>query len=394
MRKNRIICFVVILSLLLSSSALALGNDFTFSSQWFKSVVDSSLFECQNKSGSYDYYYVNQTFNNVDSYFCNTSSGFIGSFDNPSSYVFYYHYSSNGYTDIRYFDDSINITSPLGLTVRRGQTINLQSMLFVQDSNIDLKNVSVRFNLSNGTTIVNVPAKLSKDSCDLGTITLNSNGVPTNFTTKYSGYGHFFDISWTNLTDEDVYIKSVRLHFDTDYTIYNFRYGFFAEGSRSEVVLPSYVEDNLSMISSELISVNDNLEEALDELEAIKSELLSIAEKLNQSGGTTNNYYQTITQATEEQVVKQEQLDELVATARSELEEMKETLNTVTVPTASDVASATTSQATKVSIDDALGNQDLNKIFSTLFQNSTITTMLLMVVSIATVGYVLFGKRG
>lgn len=395
MRKNRIICFVVILSLLLSSSALALGNDFTFSKEWFSLVVFNSSFEYVNNDSKYGYYVVGEKDLTITTKFCAfDDTGIVGNLDNPFPFVYYdslFSYIPNTPN----VDKTLVFTSPLDVSVQRGQTLNLQSMLFSNSyNNLNISVQRVRFNLSDGSTILNVPFSSDFGSCSLGSVSLNSNGIFTGFQSEIDGAGNLVNITWTNNLDKDVKVRSVRVEFLINKNLSGFYYGFFANSFKESVTLPSYVEENLSTISSELMTVNDNFEEALNELEAIKSELASLAEKLNQSGSTTNNYYQTITQATEEQVVKQEQLDELVATARSELEEMKETLNTVTVPTSSDVSSATTSQATQISIDDSLSNATINGVLGKLFENTTLVTMMLSCISIATVGYILYGKRG
>lgn len=400
MRKNRIICFMVILSLLLSSSAFALGNDFTFSNDWYLAVVENSSYLLYPPSGSA----ISSVVRNDSSSW--SDDGFVlfdgnvvgaeGSLDTipntASPFVYFYKDISN--------IERMTFNSPLSVTVRNGQTLNINLLLLLTSNySYDVVNgTEVRFTLSNGSVVTGVKSQKVSASASIGSIELDYSGKYTGFDKEYSGTGNMIMASWTNNTGEDVVVSYITTKWTSQYIDRNFTsniyYGFFCESGGKSVVLPSYVEDNFSMISSSLINIDNDFDEALSELASIKAELIALADKLNQSGSTTNNYYQTITQATEEQIVKQEQLDELVATARSELEEMKEVIQSVTVPTASDVSSATTSQATQLSIDDALGNQDLNQIFSTLFQNSTISTMLLMVVSIATVGYVLFGKRG
>ena len=391
MKKYRIICIALLLSLLLSPLSFALGNDFTFSGEWFTSVLLNTTVE-YFREGEYFYYKVKDWNNGyTDSLFCKVfDSGFIGSYDNPSQYIYYDGLSER-------IDDQLNFISPLNVIVRKGQTFNIQSMMIAPNSYVpDLsKKTVVRFNFSDGSVLMNVPTQILYTYASIGTVSLNSSGVVTGFDSEITGKANIFMTSWTNNTDSDVLLTSITYFISATSSepIRNFRFGYFADGAKESVVLPGYVEDNLSMISSNLIDINDDFDDALDELSQIKIELASIVEKLNQSGSTTNNYYQTITQATEEQIVKQEQLDELVATARSELEEMKEVIQTVTVPSASDVSSATTSQATQISIDDSLSNATINNVLGKLFENTTLVTMMLSCISIATVGYILYGKR-
>lgn len=404
MRKNRIICFMLVLSLLLSSSALALGTDYTLTPTWFYSVLRNSQVTRVLSNGDRVSSYIRSGDFEITSKYVMGDGMILGSLPEINdtshllSFVNAYHYDQNASAK-----KSLYIRSPFNVTVAPNETLNFQIMLFLVDSysgddiyqEYDTES-SLSMTFSDGTG-VNLSSYFKKNYysyAELGGVNRDYNGNVTGFTSEVQGEAVQLIVSWKNTLGHEVTVNNVdfyTLYNGTNY-FYKYYYGFLTE-SGVETVLPDYVEENLANISHQLEIHTEQNYAVLEELAQIRIQLDALKEAMSSGSNTTNNYYQTITTPSESQTSKDEELNNLVTEAKKELEEMKEVIESVKTPTFEDISSATTSASTQVSIDNSLSNSTINGVLGKLFENTTLVTMMLSCISIATVGYILYGKR-
>lgn len=428
--KKIIILFFVVLALLTTSSitAFALGNDFTFSPAWYDGVLNNSLFsytkvEYNGNTGNESIVSEGSDLEISDlhnAYILNSyvrlNGNLVGSNASPNKYVYFeYGDSYKGQVAPSEGFKVVEFDSPVSVTVEPNQTFNFQVLFLIKHhpSNSNYSGYEYEINIRDIIRLIdkndhiytlsnsnetNKKESLYYKDVELGHLQYSSSSsIHGTWVTDNTYEGHLINCSWTNNTDSSITLKSIHSRFNrlisTSWLIPGFLYGFISQNSDNSVVLPSYVEENLIDIKNELLSQSSDFKTLLRELDDLQIQIDELIAAQSSSSSLINNYYQTITVPTEQQVIKQAELSQAVADAKHQLEEMKEVMTSVKVPTAQDVFTATNSTQTQVSIDEALNNTDINNILKSLFDNSIIVTMLLSVISIATVGYILFGKR-
>lgn len=403
--KKIISVIFLMLALLLSFSlnAFAIGNDWTFNSNYFSVAMANSTnyFGYTSDNGSVSKVSTSEyrvRFNGVEITYPLVGGIYKGTASNGS------------FNESYYVVDYMSFNIPMVFTVPAGETVTFQFYIqgYVRGAYnpyVDIESVSAGLKLnSNNNTIILSDIQYNKVSCDseIGKQVVDLTGQQTGFEVIEAGEGFLFTIKYNNNSSYDRKFKSFHFNVTLDNnTFYSANesdnqhflyYGFFAE-KESNTILPSYVEENLISIGNEIKTTNEKLQTLISQIEELQKQLEEIKNEMGGNSSTTNNYYNQIVNPSPEQTAKQQELQQMLDTAKEELAEMQKTMGTVTVPTASDISSAT-SYDTQVSIDNALNNEDVNGILSLFFDNSLILTMLLSVISIATVGYVLHGKTG
>ncbi len=404
LKKVIIFMLVGVLSLTLIP-AYALGNDWTFNTIWYRSVVNNAYAVTTNEWATsasegklvnlfpdyniftgvaiLDGYNVG---NPLPQYSSGLSAVAFPAYSNKAEYMT----NTEGNSELGYKYYTYDISFPFGVVVPSHSSMNFQ--FFQMFSNQFIPNSTVRLNFSDGKHLF-----LSGDNkkvstyynSELGNFTVDGNGTVVDYDTYSKGTMTVFDCSYNNDTPFDRTVESVSIYTATKG---NFGYvGFFAENS-NPVVLPDYVELLLSEIATELLNVYSSSQSNYNQLLTLTRTLNRIESLLGEDSAAVNQYYQTIVQPSQEQIIKQEELAQKVEEAKEQLAEIQSIIEKEPTVSYDDVESVT-SQA-DLSIDEALKNEDTKKFFELLFNNSLISTMLISVIALATVGYILFGKKG
>ena len=408
-KKLKILFSFCITLLITSCTVFALGNDYTFSKEWYDAVLSKTqtLYNVTQDAGASTEQYT-ITGGVTSNYFVSTSAGVVGGLTYPydTSYVFlkaktrYTLRNDAGYT-------YLSLTSPVNVTVKPGETVYFQSMLFVENAGKYPSNefkvpAFVHFNLADGTVLSlgSENVLVSYEKTDLGSVILNSDGTAvTGFDTDESGWGTFVYVNWTNNSSDDVIISSYRSIFAPISSVSlryipNYYYGFFATKSLN-VALPDYVYDNLNGILNELKNQSTQLNDALYQLALLNLKIQELIDEQGNSSSVTNNYYETVTVPSSSDEERQAYIEELITKAEEKVEELNasidkvdSTFNEITTSTITNVDTSI-----KQSIDEYLTDSSFTALMEGIFSLDLVMTLLLGAFALATVGYILFGKR-
>lgn len=405
LKKVIIIMLVGVLSLTLIP-ANAIGNDWTFNSIWYQSVVNNAYTTGNNE-------FFNSPFEGKLTNLFSDKSIFVGhaildgngvgsplpTVSDSKTVVAFPAYSSevgyfkvDGVNEIGHKYYTYDISFPFAVTIPAQSQMNFQFFQMFGTLGSFIPNATVRLNFYNGEHAFisgnNKIVSTFKNS-ELGNFTVDGNGTVVDYNTYASGDITVYDCTYYNDTFDDVIVNSVSIYCETKG---NGGYiGFFADNS-DPVVLPDYVETQLGNISSQLQDLYRYSQMSYNQLFSLTQTLHRIETLIGQENNTVNQYYETIIKPSEEQIIKQEELDKKVEEAQAQLSEIQSILEKEPTVSYNDIQSVT-SQA-DISIDEALNNADTKKFLELIFNNSLISTMLVAVIALATVGYVLFGKKG
>lgn len=392
---KKIIYPILMLALLLSLSlsAVALGNSYTFTTSWWQAVFNNIVFY----DGSTRSVEPQEGYAQVD------GITFDPGIDYENRFIWFERIASSS---------TISITIPLNVELPLGyDSLNL-TFLLSSMKNITINSVA----LSVGGSSVTPEYTYTTSDVDFGYLTYS--GSNTIFTPVYSGSGGRLDIDYIkNISSKAQTIDSLTINLTMSASSGSIALGAF--GSTNTVVLPDAVYDSLYNIKvyvqqlysrmgtliEEVRDIQTQLDDVLQELALnnitsedangylldIMSKLDELASAIGQSGSYSLQLSQYLQQPNEDQQQATEELKSLVQDAKDELAEIKETLTSVTVPTMSDIEEVNSD--INVTIDEALQSEELTTVLGSIFEQSTVISMMLIVISLATVGYVMFGKR-
>lgn len=409
MKKTIIIIFMV-LALLMTSTvpALALGNDFTLTPAWYKAVLNNTHINANLRNGeSLSFKPIDDSYTYVSQYFLNLDGTLVGGIYEPRPFTYIEYGFENDRSSPRQTGiDWISFNSPMSVNVLKNQTFDFQIVMLCGDQlSSSYYNLSgtVRLNFSDGSYYSLSSPELNKlyyENAQAVSLSLNTSGVVTSIDAHYSGEAVVFNCSWLNNTSSDKTITSVTTSYSNAYTssklpITGFCFGFLSEAENNNVSLPSYVEENLINIGNTLSEQSDKLTDVLTELDEIQIQLNTLIESAGSSSSTTNNYYNTITEPTESDEERQEEILKQIAEAEEAikvLEENEADLQKRFDDLSSDLG---TVDAEIKNFQDAFLTDDSTKsFFEHLFNMGILSIILPVVLGLATVSYVLFGKRG
>lgn len=409
MKKTIVIIFMV-LALLMTSAVpvLALGNSFIFSAGWFDAVINQTVVDANLYNGTYENYKViDNQYTYVENYFLRFDDNTVaGGLYNPLPFVYARYGYENDESRPRNGSTWISFTSPFNVKVAPNETIKFQIvMMCLDDVSSNDYNLSgtVRLNFDGGGYTSLTGSSLNKSyypTSDIVQFNFNTSGTLSSITSKYKGETVLFDCSWTNTTNLDYVISSVTSSYSTNYTpnkipITGYAYGFLAENNDNVVTLPDYVESYLSDISNNVIKQNSLTQDILTEIDALQIQLQQLIEAQSSAGSTTNNYYETITNMSPEEREKLDEITEKIEEAQEELEIITQSYDNVgdyelSKEQINDLGEEITGYLNSAIEDDTF------KAYADLLFNSTamLVPLLIFVFSLATVSYILFGKRG
>lgn len=401
MKKILFNIFLVSLLLITSISALAVSNVYTFSADWNKIVFD--LATMSNSTSDVDPSIVIAP---GLSYKLSDSDDMI-SFGSDLLFVGS-EYSGKS-------DSSFLVDIPVNLRITNEDTLTWSMWLLI---NTTLSDASVSaFGITPEGTYVTIDVSAqSYDFARLQTYSLNSFGGVESIETVYSGNTvQNLVLSYDNNATQT--LERIQLVISTSAKIDSFVVG--ALGSQNLVSVPSDVYQLLLDISNKTGLTNSRILSMLTEIRNIYSTLQSMqgtqsdmygvsAEISNQIDGLIeqlqdvisslgnsadistqiNNY---LTQPSAEQIAITEELTQLVSDAKNELSEIKQVLSTVVVPTVDNIINSNPN-----GYDSAIGvlsNDDTSTIMDSVFSSDILVNALVMVISIATLGFILYGKK-
>lgn len=374
MRKYLFIITLLALLLSLSVSSLAISNEYTFSNMWNRSVFAKSYIIANNTN-----------------YLSDVTTASMLKFSNGVDET------SIGYQDSVYFSgisyeneraSSFDISIPMGIHLNEYNTLDYCMYLLLPGdySEVIINSIAV---LSNGSTL-NITTSLTEyDSGGLYSQIPNSFGGIESVNTVYSA--------------EDVYVLDLYLdpssNIDIDYLTISMSLsssaGSFvlgAFGSTEVVSLPDYVDSYLATLSNRINLTNNRILTLINELRTTNSKIDDVLSAISSSSAGTTVLTQFLQTPSAEQSEVTENLEKLVEEAKKELEEIKEVISSVSAPTADDLIAANTD-----GVDAALGiidNEQTQQVFSSIFEKlNFLPGLITAILAIATVGYVLFGKK-
>ena len=405
---KKIILFCMVLSLLMTStiSSFAMGNDYTLTPVWYDAVLDSTEVTASRSgsqiiTGNIESQYIDNNYLQVN------GDLVLGGLQNPDVFSNYFYGTSSG-TFSPPTDEGVNnltFFSPFNVELLPGQTINFTPAIFIKDNSASAQynmSAACRITFSDGSyhqLNTNEIGRKYYSNADIVTIDLNTSGVPVGVDVVEHGELVILYCNFTNNTDSSLLISSFNVSLSSLYTyngwnVLGFRYGFISTPSDTIVNLPSYVEDNLINISNKLASQDEHLKSILREFDEVQLQLQALIDSESSGNSIITNYYQSILEPTTEQLIKQEELTAAVEAAKEELEELKEIIETAVMPDSDELSSLTSSSSSQEIIASSLNNEVFNDAFSLFFSYDFIVNMLFCSLTFATLGFILFGKRG
>lgn len=369
---KKIISVIIICMLLfsLSINTLAVGNTYTFTSSWFQLIFQNIVAYNNNTESTYNQFTgvmsVDGLLYNSDSDYNNTVV-WIKSLNSlkPGSY---------------------SITIPLNITLGRGYD-KLDLEFFTSYSNsVKINSATFMSNNSNISATVN---SYDINSVSFGHLVFSSPSSELGvFESDFSGYGQKINISYikSNTSTNDMLIDSVTLNF----TCVGSSFAIGVPCVDKLVTLPDYLYDaiyNIKYITRQIYSYFGQLNTyVLD----IQSQLDEIIGKVGSSTEEQNNYYNTIINESPEQAEKLAALQAELEQAKQDLADFQEKFNSYDPPVPDEVLPD--EEVTQITID-SLNNEDTSVVYGLLFGNELFLGILVMTLSIATIGYILYGKR-
>lgn len=372
MRKYLFIITFMALLLSLSFNCLAVTNRYTFSDVWNSSVFSKSyiLTSSSNSPGKLvsapllDIYQGN----NVTSYGYNDTVSFSGiEYDGNSS-------------------NSFDISIPFGIYLNEYNYMDYYLYLLSSESDISLTATAIT---STGKSVSITPTITDYTRGTLKGYTMNSFGGIDSVNDIYSSSAAHQIRLYLDPSD-NITIDYINISIVFNSSIDSFVLG--AVGSTDIVSLPDNVENFLSTLSNRINLTNNRILQLINELKLTNSKIDEVLSALSSASAGTTVLTQFLQTPTQDQTAVTENLEQLVEEAKQELEEIKEVISSVTAPTSDDLISVNTD-----GVDSALGiisDDQTQQVFSSIFDKLYfLPGLILSVLAIATLGYVLFGKK-
>lgn len=372
MKKYTSVSVILLLCLTLSINSLAIGNTYTFTSSWTHSILQNILLV--NNSTDYTY-----TVRNIkEGYIQADGILYNGSFSNDSFCVWLE-------SDEGPRSGTTSITIPLNLNMYTGVEYLELDFFIAYSNSVNLESATVRVgstNLSTTTTVTDYSA------VDFGHLEFSSAAAEHGtFVSDFSGKGKLINVCYfKNLSSTAQTIDSITLNFTNTNTT-------FALGMpcyNQVVTLPDSFYDAIYSIKiydrlnyNELVSLSNKITD-------IQSQLDDIIGSVGANSETVQNYYNTIINQDPEQAEKLAALQAELEQAKQDLAEFQEIFNSYTPPVPDEVLPD--EQVTQITID-SINNEDTSAVYGLLFGNEIFLNILIIAVSVATIGYILYGKR-
>lgn len=395
MKKIFFIIFICItLFLSFSFNSFALGNDWSFNSNYYTTALLNSNSNFYTLNGSV----YNDTSRTISNAYLK-----IGGTLAPNEFI--YRSFSQTETSQGFYDFGFGV--PMNFTVEPNQTVNFQFVIAGKSaySALNIDNYAFRLRRSNDNVFMNLSSSnyVSFNS-RLTSIVFGhmvSNGSVEYFQEDFTQQGFLVDLTYTNTNDTSISFNMLALNLSVnevggfladrteDEYIY---YGFFSTKD-TNTILPSYVEENLISIGNELKLANDRLLQLISEVQNLSKELEDIKASLGASSTVTNNYYEQVLKGDPEVIERQEAIAEELIQAKREADQIIEELAQVENYKISVEQIGSISTNITGSLDDYMASGATKSLFSIFFENSLIMGFLLSAFSLATVSYIMFGKR-
>lgn len=390
-----VITIIVILSLLsINVFSANLSDDFVFTSYWWNEVLNNTVITM-----SYD------GVNNIASQINSCSWNYTLSVNESGTIVNYpwsYAFMASRYSNIgnNKLNNYMNVSIPLNLYVKAGESLSFDFVVFynfnISDYMENIKDIDIKAThiYANGSYYdsFNVDYEVIENS----RISINND---TGATDKYFGSIVVYHINFTSTEDLLINRFLLRTYNQFIRVPTNMYYGVFNGDEVDSVVgsekyIPSNELKELQNISSELLTLNNQLNTLTSQMTSIQEQLQSIYEKLGVESSTTNNYYQTITNASQEDKDKIEELQNQLATTEEQLKEVTEKLSLTEEIFPDEEVLENIQQNTISSITDYTSGAEVSSIMNIFFGNEFIMTLLVMSFGLATVSFILYGKKG
>ena len=369
---KKLICLILTLVLLLSLSfsAFAVGNSYSFTSSWFKALFENSLILNNSTSKSY------------------TVSGGVIAIDDLVYNADYNHHSNAVWLTSSVLPGTLSLTIPLNVTLYRSVEYLDLEFFTTSSSAVNITNSTVRVGSSDLSTTIT-----TTDFSDIsfGNITHGLGSPVGTYNPIVSGSGQKINIQYfKNLSSSEQVIESITLTFNVASS------GQFSLGVpcvNTMVTLPDSFYDAIYSIKIFEYLRYNQIEELNNYILDIQTQLTDLIEALQNSSGSTENYYNTIINPSEDQQAVLDQLQTELEQAKEDLAEVQEILLTAQAPTSEDLSSVN-ADGTDYSLS-VLESSTLSDLTSDILSSFPILVpILLSVLSLATLGYILFGKRG
>lgn len=396
MKKFLFFFHCIILSISLSILSFAVSNEYNFSNSWNKIIFNLSSITTSS-----------DTYNSILE-----EAPFITLYDNDN-------YFTLGFTDTTSFSgieysgsrsDFFIVDIPVNLRITNEDTLTW-SLYFFSRSNLSGYNITTRGVTSTGS-VVDFDTTLTEfDSGELNSLNVSSGAVGTIYSAeKVVNIDSYFNHNSTTITIERIQVVIENVQAFGVNGISSFILG--AMGSDELVSIPSDVYQVLLDISNKVGLTNSRVLAMLTELRSMAGvlndifatsadtnnaiyglieQLDSVISSLGNSASVSQQINNYISMPSEQQQAVTEQLTELVSAAKEELAEIKEIISSVTPPTYTDIQD---SQSDGISeVHEVLESEDLTLITDSVFSIPTLETMFLIVFALATISFILFGKK-
>lgn len=370
MKKIISVIMSVFLLFNLSISSIAMGNSYSFTSSWFRVLFENSVVYNNSNQASFE-----------------TSGGVIA--QNGLVYNADDGYNTSAIylnTNSSVKSGTVSVTIPLNVTLYRSVEY-LELEFFTSFSNtVNFVDATVRVGNSNLST---TSTAIDLDNLQFGSVVFPSaSATHGTFEAEISGRGQKINVRYfKNLSSSEQVIDSITLNFTT--TGSSFALGVPCVDSL--VNLPDSFYDAIYSIKIFEVLRYNQMTNLLNYIESIQGQLDELMGSLGDSSSITENYYNTIINQSPEQSEQVSALQQDLAAAKQELAEMQEVIDSIDVPTFEDISTSTVDSDQL--IETSLGSEEVSNVFSAFFDSGILTNLLLIVFGLATVSYILYGKR-
>lgn len=369
LRRINIIIIAAILLFSLSINSLAIGNSYTFTSSWFRILFDNAIISNNTSTPSYTTYggviALNGIVYNADSNYNSTAVWLK--------------------TDSSTSAGTVSVTIPLNVSMYTSVEYLDLEFFTVFSNSVQFQSATVRVGNSNYSVTSNVT---DLDNTSFGHIDLPTPSATLGtFVSDFTGRGQRINLRYfKNLSTSEQVIDSITLNFTSTGSA-------FALGvpcTNSIVNLPDSFYDAIYSIKIfERLRYNQGLE-LQESIDNIQSQLDEIIGKVGSSTSEQNNYYNTIINQDPEQAEKLAALQSELEQAKQDLADFQEKFNSYTSPDPDEVLPDEDVSQTTI---DMINNEDTAAVFGLLFGNELFLSILVISISVATIGYILYGKR-
>lgn len=371
---KKIICLILIFTLLLSLSisVFAVGNSYSFTSTWWQACFNQSLVFSNNVEKKSTVYVGKAS---VDGYLYNSDEQYNSSLVWVES-----QYIPSGTT---------NVVIPLNLLLHSSYEYLDLEFLIAYEGDVTVNSATVQIGNSNYSTDIDVT---SFDLLEFGNISFpTASATQATFVPSYSGKGYRVGVRYVkNISSIQQTIDSVTLNLTTGST----SLAVGAPCNNNTVVLPDSFYDAIYTVKLVTRLVYNNIVDINENISSIQSQLDDILSAIGDSGSSTENYYNTIINQSPEQAAVVAQLQSDLAAAKEELAEIQEVITSVPAPSADNIFNTDTSTSSEDYISDALSDNTVLDLFTYFFNNSFVIMAFGVTITIATVSYILYGKKG